>query len=118
MYFLLIFIILITALAIHIISEFKKKAELTGEANLSITAKNILPASRKCKECAVITLSILIITGFLMLIEGPGTNWSFLNLSENSWKNIHLLFLVIFLVSFGLHLYIHWSWLKNQIIRK
>ncbi|KXK48511.1 MAG: hypothetical protein UZ05_CHB002002061 [Chlorobi bacterium OLB5] len=118
MYFLLIFIILITALAIHIISEFKKKAELSGEADLSITAKNILPASRKCKECAVITLTILIITGILMLIEGPGTNWSFLNLSENSWKNIHLLFLVIFLASFGLHLYIHWSWLKNQIIRK
>lgn len=118
MYFLLIFIILIAALAIHVISEFKKKADLTGEANLSITAKNILPASRKCKECAAITLSILIITGLIMLIEGPGTNWSLLNLSESSWKNIHMLFLVIFLASFGLHVFIHWSWLKNQIIRK
>lgn len=118
MYFLIIFIILFTVLTVHVISEFKKKAAKTGEENLSITAKNILPASRMCKNCSAITLSILVITGLLMLFEGQGTNWSLVSLSEHDWRNIHLIFSFIFLVSFGLHIYIHWPWVKNQITRK
>jgi len=117
MYFLLIFLILLIAIVVHVVSEFRKKAELTGEAELSLTARNILPASRTCKICSLVTLTGLLLTGLLMLFEGSGTNWSLLQLSESQWKNIHLGLLSVFIVTFGLHLYTHSNWLKN-ILRK
>ena len=119
MYFLLIFIILIAALIIHIVSEFKKKAELTGEAKLSITAKNILPASRTCKLCSLITFTGMLLTGIIMLLEGgTGSSWNLLQISESGWKEIHLVLTVLFILVFGLHLYTHGYWLKNIFNRK
>lgn len=113
MYFLLIFLILIIAIIVHVVSEFRKKAELTGEAKLSITARNILPASRTCKICSYITFIGFVATGLLMLAEGSGTNWSLLEITESQWKNIHLGLISIFIVTFGLHLYTHSNWLKD-----
>ncbi len=118
MYFLLIFLILLIAIVVHVVSEFRKKAELTGEAELSLTARNILPASRTCKICSLVTLTGLLLTGLLMLFEGSGTNWSLLQLSESQWKNIHLGLLSVFIVTFGLHLYTHSNWLKNMLRKK
>jgi uncharacterized membrane protein YedE/YeeE len=119
MYFLLIFIILIAALIIHIVSEFKKKAELSGEAKLSITAKNILPASRTCKICSIGTFIGMLITGFVMLLEGgTGSSWNLLQISETGWKEIHLVLTVLFILVFGLHLYTHGYWLKKIFNRK
>lgn len=118
MYFLFIFLILITAITIHAVSQFKKKAELTGEADLSITAKNILPASRTCKYCSLITFTGMFITGLIMIIEGTDGNWSLMQLSEVQWKNLHLTLTVIFVLFFGLHLYTHSHWLKNVFSRK
>ena len=113
MYFLFIFLILVTAIIIHAVSQFKKKAELTGEADLSITAKNILPASRTCKYCSLVTFTGMFLTGIIMLIEGTDGNWSLLQLSDVQWKNLHLTLTVVFIIFFGLHLYIHSHWLKN-----
>lgn len=118
MYFLFIFLILITAIIIHAVSQFKKKAELTGEADLSITAKNILPASRTCKYCSLITFTGMFLTGVIMMIEGTEGNWSLLQLSDVQWKNLHLTLTVIFILFFGLHLYIHSHWLRNVFSRK
>lgn len=118
MYFLFIFLILITAIIIHAVSQFKKKAELTGEADLSITAKNILPASRTCKVCSIITFAGMFVTGLIMLFEGAGEDWTLLQLSEVQWKNLHLTLTVIFVLFFGLHLYTHSHWLKNVFSRR
>lgn len=118
MYFLLVFLILLTAIIIHVISEFRKKAELTGESNLSITAKNILPASRTCKICSLITFIGLIATGQLLFLEGSGSGWSLLQLNEAQWKNIHLILFSVFIIAFGLHLYTHSKWLKMVISKK
>ncbi|HRE10352.1 MAG TPA: DUF4405 domain-containing protein [Ignavibacteria bacterium] len=115
---MLIFLILLIAIVVHVVSEFRKKAELTGEAELSLTARNILPASRTCKICSLVTLTGLLLTGLLMLFEGSGTNWSLLQLSESQWKNIHLGLLSVFIVTFGLHLYTHSNWLKNMLRKK
>lgn len=118
MYFLFIFLILITAIIIHAVSQFKKKAELTGEADLSITARNILPASRTCKYCSMITFAGMLITGLILLLEGTDSNWSLLQLSEVQWKNLHLTLTVTFVLFFGLHLYTHTHWLKSVFTRK
>lgn len=118
MYFLFIFLILITAITIHVVSQFKKKAELTGEADLSITARNILPASRTCKYCSMITFAGMLVTGFIMLLEGSDSSWSLLQLSETQWKNLHLVLTAVFVLFFGLHLYTHSHWLKNIFSRK
>ncbi|MEO8514408.1 MAG: DUF4405 domain-containing protein [Ignavibacteria bacterium] len=120
MYFLFIFVIIITATVIHVVSQFKKKAELTGEAKLSITAKNILPASRTCKICAIGTFIGMVITGLIMLIEGNtfGKDWNLLQLSEGEWIEIHLILTALFVVVFGLHLYTHSYWLKKKLSRK
>ena len=111
-------LILITAITIHSVSQFKKKAELTGEANLSITAKNILPASRTCKYCSFITFAGMFITGMIMLVEGTGGDWTLLQMSEVQWKNLHLTLTVIFILFFGLHLYTHSYWLKNIFTKR
>lgn len=118
MYFLIIFTILIAAIIIHVISEFKKKAVLTGEANLSLTAKNILPASKTCKICSLITFIAMVLTGSIMLYEGIGTGWSLLSLGEIQWRNIHLLISVLFIILFGLHIYVHWNWIKHMFDNK
>ena len=118
MYFLFIFLILITAIIIHAVSQFKKKAELSGESELSITAKNILPASKTCKYCSFFTFIGMFITGIILLVEGTDGNWSLLQLSEVQWMNLHLTLTVIFILFFGLHLYIHSHWLKNIFNRK
>ncbi len=118
MYFLFIFVILITAIIIHAVSEFKKKAELTGEADLSITAKNILPASKTCKVCSMLTFAGMFITGLIMLLEGTGGDWTLMQLSEVQWKNLHLTLTVIFVLFFGLHLYTHSHWLKNIFTKR
>ncbi len=118
MYFLFIFLILIMAITIHAVTQFKMKAELTGEAYLSITAKNILPASRTCKYCSFVTFAGMFITGLIMIIEGSNANWSLLQMSEAQWKNLYLTLTVIFVLFFGLHLYTHSHWLKNFFSRK
>ena len=118
MYFLIIFIILLLATVIHVVYQFKKKAELTGEAKLSITAKNILPASRTCKICAIGTFIGMIVTGLIMLIEGSGNNWNLFQLSEGQWKEIHLILTVLFVLVFALHLYTHGYWLKRIFNKK
>ena len=113
MYFLVLFLILFIAIIVHAVSEFRKKAELTGEANLSITAKNILPASRTCKICSLITLLGVIATGQILFFEGSGSGWSLLQMNETQWKNIHLILFSVFITVFGLHLYTHSKWLKH-----
>jgi phosphatidylglycerophosphate synthase len=118
MYFLLIFVILITAIIIHAVSQFKKKAELSGEADLSITAKNILPASRTCKLCSFVTFIGMFTTGLIMLAEGTDGDWSLLQMNEVQWKNLHLTLTMIFVIFFGLHLYTHSHWLKNVFTGK
>lgn len=118
MYFLFIFLILIIAIIIHAVSEFKKKAELTGESELSITAKNILPASKTCRICSMLTFAGMFITGMIMLVEGTNGDWSLLKLSEAEWKNLHLTLTAVFLLFFGLHLYTHSQWLKNVFTKK
>lgn len=119
MYFIIIFTILIIATVIHVVSQFKKKAELCGEAKLSITAKNILPASRTCKICSIGTFAGMIITGIVMLIENStGNDWSLLSLGEGQWKEIHLLLTAVFVIVFALHLYTHGYWLKKKLTRK
>ncbi len=118
MYFLIIFLILLIATVIHVVSQFKKKAELSGEANLSITAKNILPASRTCKICAIGTFAGMIITGLVMLFEGRGNDWSLLKLSEGQWIEIHLILIALFVLVFSLHLYTHSYWLRRIFNKK
>lgn len=118
MYFLFIFLILITAIIFHAVSQFKKKAELTGEAELSITAKNILPASKTCKICSMLTFAGMFITGVIMLVEGTNGDWSLLQLEEVQWKSLHLTLTVIFLLFFSLHLYTHSHWLKNVFTKR
>ncbi len=119
MYFLFIFIIILTALVIHVVSQFKKKAELSGEAKLSITAKNILPASRTCKICSIGTFIGILITGLIMLVEGRmGNNWNLFQIGESGWVEIHLVLTTLFILIFGLHLYTHSNWLKKIFSRK
>lgn len=118
MYFFLLFIILLTAVVIHVVSEFRKKAVLSGESELSITAKNILPASKTCKICSAITFLAMIFTGGLMLAEGQETGWYMLNINEKIWKDIHIIAAVIFFISFSLHLYIHQGWIKHRVLHR
>ncbi len=118
-YFLIIFIMILTALVIHVVSQFKKKAELSGEAHLSITAKNILPASRTCKICSIGTFTGMLITGLIMLIEGRmGNSWDLFQIGESGWVEIHLVLTTLFILILGLHLYTHSYWLKKDFNRK
>lgn len=113
MYFLLVFGILTLSLIIHLIYEYKKKAVLTGEANLSLTEKNIMPFARVCKVCSLFTFAAMTITGIFILIGDTQSNWNLLSLSGTAWKQIHFIISLIFIILFGLHLYIHWSWIKE-----
>ena len=113
MYFFIILFILLAAIVIHIIAEYKKKAIRTGEAELSLTAKNILPTSRTCKLSAFFTFVAVVLTGILLAAERGSGNWSVLSLSSSQWAEIHLAIVLIFAALFGLHVYIHWKWIKN-----
>lgn len=113
MYFFIILFILLAAIVIHVIAEYKKKAIRTGEAKLSLTARNILPTSRTCKISAMFTFIAVILTGMLLATEGGSGNWSVLSLSSSQWAEIHLAIVLVFAALFGFHVYIHWEWIKH-----
>lgn len=113
MYFFIILFILIAAIVVHIIAEYKKKAIRTGEAYLSLTAKNILPTSRTCKISAILTFIAVILTGILLAAEGGSGNWSVLSLSSSQWAEIHLAIVLVFAALFAFHVYVHWKWIKH-----
>ncbi len=118
MYFFLVFAILIIAITVHAVSEFRKKAIRTGEAELSITAKNILPASKVCKVCSAVTFSIMLLTGILMLAESSYENWNLFSISSTVWKELHVTISILFFLLFALHLYTHSGWIKHKVIHK
>lgn len=113
MYFFIILFLLLSAIVIHIIAEYKKKAIRTGEADLSLTAKNILPTSRTCKVSAILTFFAVILTGILLAVEGGSGNWRLLSLSSSQWAEIHLAIVLVFAALFSFHVYVHWKWIKH-----
>lgn len=118
MYFFLLFAILIVAIIIHAVSEFRKKAIRSGEFELSITAHNILPASKICKICSIATFILMLTTGVLMLAENSNSNWNILSMSDKTWKELHVIISVSFFLIFSLHLYTHSGWIKHKLIHK
>lgn len=118
MYFFLLFAILIVAITVHAVSEFRKKADKSGETELSITAKNILPASRICKICSAITFTFMLLTGILMLAQSSYDSWDLLNISSSVWKEFHITISIILFLIFALHLYTHAGWIKHKVIHK
>lgn len=113
MYFFIILFILFAAIVVHVLAEYKKKAIRTGEAELSLTARNILPTSRTCKVSAMFTFFAVILTGILLAAEGSSGNWRVLSLSSSQWAEIHLAIVLVFAALFGFHVYVHWKWIKH-----
>jgi hypothetical protein len=113
MYFFIVLFLLLAAIVIHIIAEYKKKAIRTGEADLSLTARNILPTSRTCKVSSLVTFIAIILTGILLAAEGGRGDWNILSISSSQWADIHLTIVILFVILFGLHVYIHWKWIKH-----
>lgn len=114
MFYLLLGAFLLFYLTCHVVSEYKLKAVKAGEADLSILDKNKFFMCRTCKICAVLAFIVMILTGILLLFAPPGeiaylTNWNLLNLSKQSWTTIHLVMVVLFIITFSFHVYIHWS---------
>lgn len=121
MYFFLVLVVIMLVTVNYYVSEYKKKAINSGEADLSLTEKNILPFCRTCKYCAAGSLIFMIISGFLLILVPAVTgnaNWSFLIFDKGKWINVHLFLVVVFLLSFSFHTYIHWNWFRAAFSRK
>lgn len=121
MYFFLVLVVIILVTVNYYVSEYKKKAIAAGEADLSLTEKNILPFSRTCKICAAISFFFMFITGILFIlipVFTGNTDWSFMDINISVWMDLHFVIGIIFVLSFSFHTYIHWNWFKAAFSRK
>jgi len=121
MYFFLVLVVIILVTVNYYVSEYKKKAIEAGEADLSLTEKNILPFCRTCKICAGISFFLMLSTGILLILIPAltgNTNWNFMDMDKGFWLDIHFFIVVIFVLSFSFHTYIHWNWFKAVLSRK
>lgn len=127
MFYFFLIAFFIFYISCQIIAEYKLKAIKTGEADLSLIEKNILPACRSCKFCAVTTFFILLFSGIILLFAPAGqipfvTEWNALSLTKQDWQIIHFVISIVFILTFGFHIYIHWKWassfIKGIFIRK
>jgi hypothetical protein len=121
MYFFLVLVVIMLITVNYYVSEYKKKAILSGESELSLTAKNILPFCRTCKICSALSFGFMLITGILLIIAplaSGTTEWIFLDISRGEWKVFHLFIALLFVASFSFHTYIHWNWFKAAFARK
>lgn len=118
MYFsFIIFVILLIIITI-MITNYKNKAVKSGEANLSLMEKNILPFCTTCKYSSLVSF-ILIIASGVILVLAPGSSengqWSLFNLSLKNWTVFHCTVITVFILSFAFHTYIHWGWVKSMV---
>ncbi|MBZ0202516.1 MAG: DUF4405 domain-containing protein [Ignavibacteria bacterium] len=121
MYFFLVLVVIILVTVNYYVSEYKKRAISAGEADLSLTEKNILPFCRTCKICAGTSFILMLVSGIMLILVPALTgnsNWSFLIFDKGKWINVHLFLVVVFFLSFGFHTYIHWNWFKAALSRK
>lgn len=72
-----------------------------------------------------ITLSFLIMsyTGIILFLAPKGrvanwTNWQLLGLDKTQYTNLHVTFMVLFLVGIIFHIYLNWSSLLNYLKNK
>ncbi|MFL1877339.1 DUF4405 domain-containing protein, partial [Hansschlegelia beijingensis] len=121
MYFFLVLVVIILVTVNYYVSEYKKRAISAGEADLSLTEKNILPFCRTCKICAGASFILMLVSGIMLILVPALTgnaNWSFLIFDKGKWIDVHLFLVLIFFLSFSFHTYIHWNWFKTAFSRK
>ena len=114
MFYFLLGAFLLFYLTCHVVSEYRLKAVKAGEADLTLLDKNKFFMCRTCKLCALSAFIVMILTGLVLLLAPPGeiayvTNWDLLDLSKQGWRTVHVIVAVLFLVTFGFHVYIHWN---------
>jgi len=115
MYFFLVLVVIILVTLNYYVSKYKQKAIKSGESELSLIDKNVLPFCRTCKICSGLSFLLMLVTGLLMIIAPASentSNWIFLSVTKVQWLRIHFSIGVIFLLSFAFHTYIHWNWFK------
>jgi hypothetical protein len=115
MYFGLIITIILLVMISLAVSQYKEKAISSGEADISLTGKNILPFCRTCKYSSFTSFVIMVITGFILILSTTQSGDAWWTLSDVEIKNLttfHFIVGIIFVLSFAFHTYIHWNWIK------
>jgi hypothetical protein len=120
MYFFVILVVILLITLSYYVTQYKSKAVKSGEADISLTGKNILPFCRTCKFVSAATCALVVLSGTLLIFASYAqiNGWSFLDLTKNNWRSFHLIAAVVFIFSFSFHIYIHWNWIKSLIGRK
>lgn len=115
MYFGLIITIILLVMISLAVSQYKAKAIKSGEADLSLTERNILPMCRSVKYCSFASFFIMVVSGIILIFETTQSGdawWTLTDVEIKKLTTFHFIVGIIFILSFAFHTYIHWNWIK------
>lgn len=117
MFFFGLLLFFLAVVTLEYVKVYRLKAIETGEADLSPVDRSILPLCNVCKVCSVIAFFILLSTGIFMLAANT-VDTNVLILSEKEWTQIHVSFVLMFVILSMFLTYVHWSWFRKVLTNK